>query len=75
MPNSHLCQSRQPLTTASQCTAGNALDFDTLGMWLRIKLLHSFLLVQKLFRLIKIPDHGSKVSKRCALPTVLWLMV
>ena len=30
---SHLCRSRQPLTTAIQCTVGNAQDFDTLDRW------------------------------------------
>ena len=74
---SHLCRSRQPLTTASQCTPGNALDFDTLGTWSGIKLLRSFLLrssktIKKCGNLN--PDHGPKVFKCCVLSTVLWLM-
>ena len=48
MHNRHLCRSRQPFTTVIQCTVGNAPDFDTLGPWSGIKLLH-FLLVHKLF--------------------------
>ena len=49
MRNRQLCRSRQPLTTAVQCAVGNAPDFDTLGLWSGIKLLHVFLLVHKLF--------------------------
>ena len=33
VPVRYPCRSRQPLTTAIQCTVGKALDFDTLGQW------------------------------------------
>ena len=35
VPDRHPCRSRQPLTTAIQCTVGKALDFNfnTLGRW------------------------------------------